>query len=329
MFHLARPAVGCRRARLLVHLAPLRHLLDVRRRVVAVGLVPRLDEVEVVDHLRADSTQPARNDRHVRRSRLERGPRVLHSEGAHPEDDHALAAPVNAHEGVGSAVGHHAVEAVHARHAQRAGHPDAVVDSEHDALGVYDCRLRRRVVRRLLRGHNVVVAIGAKHAHHLDLRPSHVGERLAKLSQIGQHLGRSRVVAVVRVLARRVIGQKLLEAVAPFRRVDLRSRVGVHRPDATDERTLLKDRDRMARLAQPLSLNHSEDPTAHHHHIDARRQRLLIAWQCEGALVEPRPLHHLARHALGHGQRVGSVTKRDKALNWRWTSAVEDGARPA
>ena len=48
---LGRPARGRRRRALLVQLAPRLQLLDVGARVVPVRGVPRLDEVEVVDHL--------------------------------------------------------------------------------------------------------------------------------------------------------------------------------------------------------------------------------------------------------------------------------------
>mmetsp|Transcript_36212 Transcript_36212/g.78122 ORF Transcript_36212/g.78122 Transcript_36212/m.78122 type:complete len:254 (-) Transcript_36212:2911-3672(-) len=235
MLHLFRPAFRQPAARCFVELLPSQELLDVGLGVVLVFLIPRLDEVQVVNCLGANGAMAASNHNDLCCTVLQGGSHILDRKGAHASDHHSLATPVDACQGIGGAISHYSHEAFLPGNAQRSGQPNAIVDAQHHAPALHDPGTSHQLI---IEKYSVVASF-TQDLLHLDRSENVLFEAITKLGQILQHFGSRAVVPVVPSLAI-FLPKQILDAVATFRAVDLRGAVGIHGPDPSHHRTLLQ-----------------------------------------------------------------------------------------
>ena len=141
------PAFGLHRARCVVRRAPrLQHLGGARSimaRQVVVHL-PRPNEVEPVDRLRADRTAPPAEQSNVCGSPLESGAHALEGEGTHPEDYDTLVAPVHVLTVARKPAPHHAQEVGLAPQRQTTWYAEPPIGAHHNRAAANLKGSRRR-----------------------------------------------------------------------------------------------------------------------------------------------------------------------------------------
>mmetsp|Transcript_160295 Transcript_160295/g.510146 ORF Transcript_160295/g.510146 Transcript_160295/m.510146 type:complete len:261 (+) Transcript_160295:714-1496(+) len=255
---------------------------------------------------------------------FQRRARVLNGKRAHADHHHTLAAPIDVCQVVVSACGDDACERLLASPGNLPRDADTVVDRQHHATRHRDVGAR---VIRLGNRHVAVPVLGD--THDLNTTTGRGVNLLGKLCNVGDHLPGGRVVAVCAGLP-----EDVLEAVAAFRRVDLRVRVGVHGPNATDEQPLLEHSHLEASPGERHRHVEPEEPGTHHHDVHLCRRLCRREQAARGhklALVKAHaPLH--ARLDLS-GRRLRSLRLQRssaKALGaWMLLAESEDGVRPA